>query len=35
MKNNLNKLWWNNLDKIWKVELIQNLLDSPKCNNRN
>jgi len=35
MRKNLNKEWWNNLDKIWKVELIQNLLDSPKYKNRN
>lgn len=35
MKKISNKQWWNNLDKIWKVELIQNLLDSPKYKNRN
>lgn len=29
MKINLDKQWWNNLDKIWKDELISNLLDSP------
>jgi hypothetical protein len=34
MKNDLNKRWWDNLDKIWKVELIQNLLDSPKYKDR-
>lgn len=27
--------WWNNLDKNWKVELIRNLLDSPKYKGRN
>ena len=27
--------WWNNLNKIWKVELIQNLLESPKYKNKN
>lgn len=35
MKKISNKQWWNNLDKIWKVELIQNLLESPKYKNRN
>lgn len=34
MKNDLNKRWWDNLDKIWKDELIQNLLDSPKYKDR-
>jgi hypothetical protein len=34
MKDNLNKQWWDNLDKIWKVELIQNLLASPKYQER-
>jgi len=33
MKADLN--WWNNLDKIWNVELIKNLLDSPKYKDRN
>ena len=32
MANNSDKQWWNHLDKIWKVELIQNLLASPKYN---
>ncbi|HCY40655.1 MAG TPA: hypothetical protein DHV48_04765 [Prolixibacteraceae bacterium] len=35
MNNNLNREWWNNLNKIWKVELIQNLLDSTKYKKRN
>lgn len=35
MNKDLNKEWWNKLDKIWKVELIQNLLDSLKYKNRN
>jgi len=35
MNKNLNKEWWNRLDKVWKVELIQNLLDSPEYKNRN
>ena len=35
MKNNLNNQWWNNLDKIWKVEMIRNLLDGPKYKDRN
>jgi len=28
-------IWWSELDKTWKEELVRNLLDSPKYRNRN